>query len=318
MSDQIDQHDLQPLAPTRVSALRRGRSTLEDRLLLTRLRRRRLIRQIEAHTQRVLLCYVSEDPPIEQEDVLYLNALLQRVEPGASVTLLLNSPGGDVDAAERLQHMLRESASPPGLEQPGDVEIVVPNRAKSAATIMVLGADRVTMSDASELGPIDPQVEIQNGYYSVAAWLTAYDHAERRCQEHPENPAFAAVFQSFNPVIVEMLRFAESRAQNLAEDLAKRADGWNYTKVATHLMDTKIFPSHGQMIDWQAAQDIGLKNVRYMARTDPLWDMYWKLYLALRSVAGDQKKAFESRHVTRLVRIPQAHRSASASGADKE
>ena len=304
MSENTDRHDLQPLAPTRVSALRRGRSNLEDRLLLTRLRRRRLIREIEAQTQRVLLCYVSEDPPIVQEDVLYLNALLHRVEPGASITLLLNSPGGDVDAAERLQHLLRESASPPELEQPGDVEIVVPNRAKSAATIMALGAHRVIMSDESELGPIDPQVEIQNGSYSVAAWLAAYKHAERRCQEHPENPAFAAVFQSFNPVIVEMLRFAESRARNLAEDLAKRADGWNYTKVAADLMDTKKFPSHGQMIDWQAAQDIGLKNVRYMARTDPLWDMYRKLYLALRGVAGERKKVFESRHVTRLHRMP--------------
>ena len=107
MSERTVRHDLQPLAPTPVSALRRGRSTLEDRLLFTRLRRRRLIRQIESQTQRVLLCYVSEDPPIDQEDVLYLNALLQRVEPGASITLLLNSPGGDVDVAERLQHVLR-------------------------------------------------------------------------------------------------------------------------------------------------------------------------------------------------------------------
>ena len=231
-----------------------------------------------------------------------MNALLHRVEPGASITLLLNSPGGDVDAAEKLQHMLRESVSPPALQQPGDVEIVVPNRAKSAATIMALGADRVTMSDTSELGPIDPQVRFQNSYYSVAAWLTAYKHAERRCQEHPDNPAFAAVFQSLNPVIAEILRFAESRARKLAEGLAKRA-GWNYTMVAETLMDTTRFPSHGQMIDWRTAEDIGLKNVRYMPRTNPLWDMYWKLYLALRGVAGEQKKIFESRHVTRLDRI---------------
>ena len=300
MSESSDRHALQPLAPTQVSALSRGRSALEDRLLLTRLRRKRLIRKIEAQTQRVLLCYVSEHPWIDQEDVLRMHALLHRVEPGASITLLLNSPGGDVDAAERLQHMLRESASPPGLQQTGDVEIVVPNRAKSAATIMALGADRVTMSDTSELGPIDPQVEFQGVGYPVAAWLAAYEDAERRCRAHPDNPAFAAVFQSFDSVVVEMLRFAESRARNLAEGLARRADGWNYTMVATALMDTTRFPSHGQMIDWRTAEDIGLKNVRYMPRTNPLWDMYWELYLALRGVAGKQKKVFESRHVTRL------------------
>ena len=299
MSDQTDQHDLQPLAPTRVSALRRGRSTLEDRLLLTRLRRRRLVREIEAQTQRVLLCYVSEHPPIDQEDVLHLNALLQRVEPGANITLLLNSPGGDVDAAERLQHMLRESVSPPGLQQPGDVEIVVPNRAKSAATIMALGADRVTMSDASELGPIDPQVEIQGVWYPVEAWLAAYEDAADRCRAHPGNQAFAAALLRFPEPLISTLRLIKSRTQQLAERLALR-HGWNFTLVANTLMDTTRFPSHGQMIDWRTAEDIGIENVRYMPRTNRLWGMYWELYLALRGVVGERKKVFESRHLTRF------------------
>lgn len=298
MSKHTDPHDLRPLAPTRVSARRRGRSTLEDRLLLSRSRRRGLIRQIEAQTQRVLLCYVSEDLPIDQEDVLRLHAVLHRVEPGASITLLLNSPGGDVDAAERLQHMLRESVSPPGL-QPGDVEIVVPNRAKSAATIMALGADRVTMSDASELGPIDPQVEIQGVWYPVEAWLAAYDHAARRCRDHPNNQAFADAFLQFPGASILALRSIKSRTQQLAERLARR-QGWNFTLVADALMDTTRFPSHGQMIDWRTAEDIGLENVRYMPRTSTLWDMYWRLYLALRAVVGERKKVFESRHLTRL------------------
>ena len=302
MSEHTDPHDLQPLAPVHVSALSRGRSAFADRVFLARHRRRRLIREIEARTQRVLLCYVSEGRLIDREDVLHLEALLHAVEPGASVSLLLNSPGGDVDVADKLLHMLREIVSPSTFQEPGDLEIVVPNRAKSAATIMALGADRVTMSDTSELGPIDPQVEDQGVWYPVAAWLRAYRDAERRCQEHPDNPAFAAVFQSFSPVIAEMLRFAESRARQLAEDVAKRG-GLNYTWVANKLMSIDDFPSHGQMIDWRTAEDIGLKNVRHMPRTNPLWDMYWTLYLALRGVAGEQKKVFESRHVTRLDRM---------------
>lgn len=186
MSEHTDRHDLQPLAPTDVSALSRGRSALEDRLLLSRLRRRRLIREIEAQTQRALLCYVSERPMIDQNDVLGMNALLQHVEPGASITLLLNSPGGDVDAAERLQHMLRESVSPRGMQQTGDVEIVVPNRAKSAATVMALGAHQVTMSDTSELGPIDPQVKIQNSYILLCRCLA---YGIRACRkEVPGTP----------------------------------------------------------------------------------------------------------------------------------
>ena len=302
MNEHTDPHDLGPAAPTQVSALSRGRSAFTDRVFLARVRRRRLVREIEARTRRVLLCYVSEGRLIDREDVLHLEALLQSVEPGASVSLLLNSPGGDVDVADKLLHMLREIVSTSGSEAPGDLEIVVPNRAKSAATIMALGADRVTMSDSSELGPIDPQVEDQGVWYPAAAWLRAYEDAERRCREHPHNPAFAAVFQKLDPVIAQILRSAESRARNLAEGIGKRA-GLNYTMVADTLMNTTRFPSHGQMIDWRTAEDIGLKNVRYMQRTNPLWDMYWRLYLGLRGVAGDRKKILESRHVTRVGHI---------------
>ena len=295
--------ELQPVVPTRASAFSRGRSDLADRLLLTRRRRRRLIREIEAETQRALLCYVSERGSIMREDVLHLETLLQGVQPGDNVTFLLNSPGGDPDAAEKLLHMLREIVSPPDLQQSGNLEIVVPNEAKSAATLMALGADRLTMSDTSELGPIDPQVEIREGntirLYPVDAWLSAYETAERKCQGHPDNPAFHAVYQAFDPRIIEQLRMMKRRTRMLAERIARR-HGWNDTLVAHELMDTNRFPSHGQMIDWQTARQIGLDHVEYKTRTNPLWNRYWELYIALRSVAGDQNKIFESRHVTRL------------------
>ena len=304
MSEQTDLHGVQPVVPVRTSALARGRSNLADRLFLARFRRKRLIGEIEAKTQRVLLCYVSENRSIERTDVLHLSALLHAVKPGANVTLVLNSPGGDVDVAEKLLHMLRTAVSPPASRQSGDLEMVVPNTAKSAATLMVLGADRVVMSDTSELGPIDPQVEIRVGNtilsYPVAAWLAAYEAAERRCREHPDNPVFRAEFESFDSRLVAKLRLANSRARQVAEDIAKR-HGWNYTEVASVLMDTTKFPSHGQMIDWQTALQIGLDHIDYRTRTDPLWNRYWDLYLALRAVAGDQKKVFESRRITRLA-----------------
>lgn len=303
MDEAISVPELQPVVPTRASAFSRGRLDLADRLLLTRRRRRGLIREIEAETQRALLCYVSEGGSIMREDVLYLETLLQRVEPGDNVTLLLNSPGGDPDAAEKLLHMLREIVSPPASQTFGNLEIVVPNEAKSAATLMALGADRLTMSDTSELGPIDPQIEIEVGgtsrLYPVAAWLAAYEAAERRCREDPDNPAFRTAFETFDPLIIEHLRMANLRTRQLAERIARR-HGWNDTLVADSLMDTNRFPSHGQMIDWRTAQGIGLDHVHYMLRNDALWRRYWNLYLALRAIASHENKVFESRHTTRL------------------
>ena len=298
MNEMTERDDLATVTPTRITALNRGRSHVLDTIFLARYRRKALIQDIEAETRRVLLCYVSENPPVERADVLHLEALLQRVEPGSNVTVLLNSLGGDADAAEKLLHMLTEVVAPSG-----DLEIVVPNEAKSAATIIALGADRLTMSDTSELGPIDPQFPFPEEdtirWYPVAAWLAAYEAAKRRCEEHPDIPAFAAGFQRFSPALVEQLRLMESRTRQLAERIATR-HGWNSTLVAARLMDTDRFPSHGQMIDWRTAREIGLKHVQHKPRTDPLWSRYWQLYVALRAVAGDRKKVFESRHVTRL------------------
>ena len=299
MSDTPDRNEMPTMVPTRITALSRGRSELADRLFRARSRRRALIRDIEDRTQRVLLCYVSEGPQIEQADALHLEALLQRVEPEADITVLLNSPGGDVDAAEKLLHMLTEAVAPSG-----SLDVVVPNAAKSAATIIALGAHELTMSDTSELGPIDPQLELREGnsvhFYPVAAFLKAYRDAERRCAEHPDNQAFREAFLHFDFALMEQLRMAETRARQIAERIAIR-HGWNHTLVADRLMDTNRFPSHGQMIDWRTALEIGLENVRYMPRTDHLWRMYWQLYRSLRAVVGDQKKVLESREVTRLT-----------------
>jgi ClpP class serine protease len=38
------------------------------------------------------------------------------------------------------------------------LRVIVPNIAKSAATLFALGADEILMGYLSELGPIDPQV----------------------------------------------------------------------------------------------------------------------------------------------------------------
>ena len=64
------------------------------------------------------------------------------------------------------------------------------------------------------------------------------------------------------------------------------------------LMDTKRFPSHGQMIDWETAKNhIGL-NVKFMDGRDSLWRLYWKLYCNLRLAVRDDGKIFESSHVS--------------------
>ena len=286
-----------PGTPHVAAASRRGRPRFLDALLLARRRRREQIRQFETATGRTLLCYVSQAQSIAYPDVYQMHRLLEGIEPGTPITLLLNSPGGEIDAAEKLVHRLREIC----LDSPGALEVVVPDYAKSAATLMALGADRIVMSDSSELGPIDPQIELPNGRsVPIFAYLRAYDEAERRSTAHPMNPTFGEAFSKFDPVLMAVMRQIVSRARTCAENLLKRR-GVNYTAVVEALMDIDRFPSHGQMIDSRTAKDIGLAQVHHQDLRSESWRRYWRLYRELAAVSGNDRRVFESRRLSLIA-----------------
>ena len=289
-----------PASPSAATRKPRGRSRLLDIALLSRWRRRKLIQEIEAATGRTLLCYVSIGAIIAPSDIFDLIRLLQKVDSGASITLLLDSPGGYIDSAEKMVHLLREACESSSSGN-GDLEVVVPYQAKSAATLIALGADQIVMSDSSELGPIDPQVPYSEGHtVSAMTLIRAYEKAEARCMTSPNNPAFAAELGMFDAVIVEAARQAVSRSRVCAERLLKRK-GANYTAIADALLDIERFPSHGQMIDWRTALQIGIPHVHRLDRQSPLWQQYWHLYRQLLAVCGAGRRVFESRDLTILT-----------------
>lgn len=298
-----------PISPSATAQKSRGRSPLLDTILLSRWRRRRLIREIEAATGRTLLCYVSLGPGIGPQDTYDLMRLLNGVDSGASITLLLDSPGGEIDSADGMVRRIHQVCeSPSGAN--GDLEVVVPYQAKSAATLLALGADRILMSDSSELGPIDPQIPTEDGnWVPVLALIRAYEQAQKRCEKYPDNAAFAAELGTFDPRGIEMMRLDVRRAQSCAESLLKRQGG-NYTSAPAHLVDVDSFPSHSQMIDWRTARQIGIPQVHRLDRQSALWEQYWLLYQRLRAACGAELRILESRDQSFLLAV-NAHEGVS-------
>ena len=268
--------------------------------------RKEIIRKIQQNTGRTLLCYVAQDEQIRPEDVIYTQELLYSLDPGTSIDLLLNSPGGDVDTAEKLVHMILQVTAPPDGEIPtGEFRLLVPDKAKSAGTLIALGADEIIMSNTSELGPIDPQVRLpdQNGnlhWHSVFDYIDAYEDAENKYRQNPTDPVFRATMDKFDPVLLRSLLRAKNRVRTCAENLLKRHGG-NSTWAPSQLMDTEKFPSHGQMIDWETAKrDIRL-NVNFVDGKDLIWRLYWELYCYLRIALEGHRKVFESADVSLVV-----------------
>jgi len=67
------------------------------------------------------------------------------------IDVWLESPGGDAHAAYKLFLELNHRCA--------WLQVVIPDWAKSAATLFTLGADQIFMAPAAELGPLDAQIE---------------------------------------------------------------------------------------------------------------------------------------------------------------
>src|SRR5690349_3514350 len=67
------------------------------------------------------------------------------------IDIWLDSPGGDAHAAYKLILDLRHRSN--------RLRAVIPDYAKSAATLLALGVDTIFMHAAAELGPLDVQIE---------------------------------------------------------------------------------------------------------------------------------------------------------------
>ena len=265
-----------------------------------RYQRQTLINQIQDRTKRSLVCYVSGSRcVIDEDDTMPFVDLLHGLPPNRDADLLLHTTGGSIDAAEKLMGMLRRHVGPARLR------IIVPDFAKSAGTLMVLGADSVVMSDTSELGPIDPQAPLFDRWQSVQNYLDAYKAHADTLKTDGDNIAARIMLGKLDPATLKLCEAAVRRARQAAENLLKRGmfrDGGNWSLTVTELLDTRRWSSHGQMISWEDAQDphLGLV-VDYRAYHSAAWQDYWRLYCLQRLAVGDRQKLYESDYASLIT-----------------
>ena len=68
--------------------------------------------------------------------------------------LILDTPGGVVEVVERIVRVLRHHYT--------EVKFVIPDRAMSAGTVLAMSGDDILMDYHSCLGPIDPQLQLDD------------------------------------------------------------------------------------------------------------------------------------------------------------
>lgn len=264
-----------------------------------RYHRQMLIKAIENECGPRLICYVSgRTATIDRDDTVGFMEMLHNIQPGENVDLLLHTRGGDVDAAEKLTALVQATVAG------GRFRVIIPDFAKSAGTLMALGADTLIMSDSSELGTIDPQIRSDDGrgndiIHSVLSYLDAFRTHSETLRKNPEDPVARLMLSKIDPTTLRNYEAIRDRARNFAEDQLKRK-GRNFSQIASALLDTTRWPSHGQMIKWQDVRELGL-DVDYLQPRGKRWQAYWQLYCLLRLAVKDRQNIFESNYASLIL-----------------
>lgn len=251
-------------------------------------------------TPRRLIAYLSGrgNGTIDLADAAPIGSMLDAIGNCNNLDLLLNSPGGYGEAAEKIIQICRDHCR-------RQFRVLVPNYAKSAATLIALGADKIVMGYLSELGPIDPQVTMvvsgAQQMVSAQSVLQAEEMLHQRIKEAAENGESPASYlhqlqaSSMEPAFIDHCRRGVEFSRDLTQKFLPRyqlkkkyAGRPGYVKkrleslaaqAAENLLSREARFSHGRLIDAEEARDdIGL-NVEVLARDDPTWEACWELYV---------------------------------------
>ena len=174
---------------------------------------------IETFRKRPLLVYATKfldalpNTPnfIDISDIDGFTDLVQSIDGGDSVDVLLHSPGGRPDATERIVHILRNKFK--------EVHFLIPHSAYSAATMLALSGDTITLHPSATLGPIDPQINgtparsIKKGFERVKEIIK---------NEGPEAlPAYIPLIEKYSLDLLELCDDSEKLSKDLVSDWIK-------------------------------------------------------------------------------------------------
>ncbi len=221
---------------------------------------------------------------------------------------MINSPGGDANAAEKLLMMSRQRFKE-------EFDVIIPDYAKSAATMVALGSDKIMMGYLAELGPIDPQLQtspVPGGEVIPArSFIDGLDMIRRKVKDE-QDPVqmYVPMLSQIRPEVLAICQRAIDDAKAFAEKWLKscmlRNDHKQAEFVAETLSTGAAYKSHGKVIDWNEAKNVLKLNVEKIDESSQIWSEIWELYcrsLKQLQASPSAAKLFESESVSLNMQI---------------
>lgn len=222
--------------------------------------------------------------------------------------VVLQTPGGNIDAAYLIAKLIKNKAK--------KLNIIVPLFAKSAGTLICLIADKILLTDLSELGPLDTQIfeQEEGGQSGYKSALNGFKGLEQ-IQQHTIETLDVVV-----KLLLSRSRMKISEAINLASQFTGQTSGTLYSQLnpyrigeyaraleigeryaitiltryknwqeneATIIVKklVKGYPYHGYIIDYEELEELGLP-------AEKIEKSLLKDILSLRKSLLESKKTF--------------------------
>jgi ATP-dependent protease ClpP protease subunit len=247
--------------------------------------RQLLIRDIEARTGRRLIVYFAnrvESAQIDATDKTYFVEMLEDTK-GAPVDLLLETSGGFTDATEQVVSVLEQMAP--------DLRVIVAGSAKSNGTVICLLGKSIVLGAASELGPIEPQINVGGNFLPATIFA---------------QPTFATQNKIAHEIAKDLIKQTEKLATRLLKNgMKKGAPDAEIDALIKKLSTRDVYFSHGSVIDHVEAKTLGLA-IEYLPPDSELWQFLRLLVCMYEADAKSRRylKIFEGNRLSSAIEVP--------------
>ena len=219
-------------------------------------------------------------------------AIEAKEDRGPNLVVILDTPGGVVEVVERIVRVLRHHY--------GEVRFVIPDRAMSAGTVLAMSGDDILMDYHSCLGPIDPQLQLDDRLVPALSYLAQYENLVEKSTSETLSTAELVLLQKLDlaelhqfelarDLSIELLKrwltrykfkdwtATETRGLPVTQEMKEERASW----IARQLNDQERWLTHGRGIDLRTLQeDLSLKITDFGADPDlkqAVWDYFWFL-----------------------------------------
>ncbi len=263
-----------------------------------------LIKKIEQERNSKVLVYFCGDRPLASANIAddairplydHLLALSISTKDVDTIDLYLYAVGGRLEVPWRIATMLREFFK--------NVNVIIPYKAYSAATLIALGADKIIMGKKGELSPIDPSLHViapegtpppafppQIGVEDISSYITFIKERAGLTDQSALAQTICILAEKLTPPVLGQIQRAHSHIRLVARKLLSLCQPpLEERRISTivEALTEKIY-LHGHGIGRKEAKEIGLQIEDPSLEIENLiWQLYvsYEHFLKLRTTA---------------------------------